>query len=268
MPAVTVGLPVYNAERHLEECLQSILGQTFEEFDVLAVLDAPTDRSEEILRDLADFRFRIVRNERNLGQAACSNLILEQSKNPLIARMDSDDVMHPERIERQYRFMNEHPEIDVLGSRFDEIDDRGKTTRDPFPLPLTHEEIRATFRRMSVVHHPTVMYRRERIRAVGGYNPERRYAEDLDLWLRCFLEGLQFANLPDVLLHYRVHHNQLMSRRLEPTLRMIDRAYATYGPGIWGAEAPDYVSGINPLHRLWRRCKRHFTGERKVENPS
>lgn len=259
-PEVTIGLPVYNAERYLREAVESIKAQTFTDFRVLAVLDAPTDRSGEILRELADERFDILNNETNLGLCRTCNVLLERTESPLLARMDADDVMHPERIARQLHFLREHPETDVLGTYFDSIDGRGRVVKGPTAFPVTHEEIRAGFRIGGVMHHPTVMFRTQRIRDVGGY--EFKYAEDFALWLKCLTRGYRFANLPEVLLHYRVHRRQIMSELREPTLAGIDRAYAMFGPAIWGKDAPDYVAGKTRLQRLWRRVKRKMgTGE-------
>ncbi|MBU1920458.1 glycosyltransferase, partial [bacterium] len=246
-------------EPYLKQCIDSIKQQTFDDFEVLAILDCPTDNSEVLLRELADERFRIIKNEKKLGLAACCNNILELSNCSLIARMDADDIMLPLRIERQLEFLTEHPDIDILGTYFEEIDPNGKQTAKPFPMPLKHEDILDAFRRMSVMHHPTVMYRRDRIRSLGGYDTTYPLAQDLDLWFRCFLNNFRFANLPEVLLHYRVYPGRLTSRKLEIQLQMVDRAYAIYGKQIWGEQAPDFVSGINPWHRLWRRIKRKLS---------
>lgn len=259
MPAVTIGLAVYNAERYLKECVDSIIAQTFKDFEVIAVLDAPQDESETVLRRCADTRFRILINEKNIGQGPSANIILREAQCSLIARMDADDIMLPERIERQFAYMTEHPEIAVLGSHFDLIDQHGKVTEQGPGYPLDHEGIVETFRVKGVMHHPTVMYRKEKIMEAGAYDPELRYAEDLSLWLRCMIRGHKFANLPDTLLHYRIHNEQLMSSKLEQTLQAIDHLYAQYGLQIWGENAPDYVGGINKWHRLWRRIKRKLS---------
>ena len=253
-PPVTVGLPIYNAERFLAEAIRSIQAQTFEDYQVIPELDAPTDRSEQILRDLADERFAISKNDVNLGLCATSNILIAKTNSELLARMDADDTIAPDRLKLQYAFMFENPDVDVLGTYFDLIDENGVKIEDGPLYPTHHEGIREAYRRIGVLCGATSMFRVEKIRAVGGY--EYRYAEDYALWLKCLANGYRFANLPLVLMQYRQHRAQIMSRLREPTLRAIDRAYAMYGRAIWGDDAPNYVSGLNPLHRLWRRFKR------------
>lgn len=257
-PPITIGLPIYNAERFLAEAVESIKAQTFGDFTVLAVVDAPTDRSEEILRSLADSRFQIHRNAINLGLNAVGNIILHRTVSPLLARMDADDVATPDRIGKQFDFMQHHADVDVLGTYFDVIDECGNRTAEAIPFPIMHDAIREAYRVSGVIHQPTVIYRRERIADAGGY--EDRYGEDYALWLKCLALGYRFAILPEVMLHYRMYRQQTYRRKLEPTLHAIDRAYAKYGPRIWGDEAPDYVSGLTRRHRLWRRLRRVFKG--------
>jgi glycosyltransferase involved in cell wall biosynthesis len=259
---VTIGLPIYNAERYLAEAINSIKAQTFADFDVLAVLDGCTDRSEEILESLKDERFVVIRNERNLGLVKNLNIMLERTSALLFARMDADDIMLPERIGKQVEFMNAHPDIDVLGTYFDQINEQSQKVKEALAFPYKHEDILERFRLYPIVHHPTVMFRTVKIRSIGGYDDKYEYAEDLALWLRCFSLGYRFALLPETLLHYRMHRQQLMTRKLELTCEMADRAYATFGPAIWGERAPDFVAGINRWHRRWRMLKRWIARHR------
>lgn len=256
-PLVTVGLPIYNAEPYLAECIESIKAQTLKEFIVLAVLDCPTDNSAAVLRKHADSRFQIIENAKNIGLAATCNLMLDLCKTELLARMDQDDIMLPDRLRLQYDFMSSHPEIDVLGTYFDIIDEHGKKTGEPHKYGLTPEEIREEFRLTPALHHPTVMYRVARLKALGGYFS--MYSEDSALWLKGLAHDYKYANLSDCLLHYRVHSNQMMSQLREPLLKALDDAYAEFGPKIWGDRAPDFVSGGTRAERLKRRIKRKLS---------
>ncbi|MBK6911135.1 MAG: glycosyltransferase [bacterium] len=257
-PLVTIGLPIYNAEAYLADCIESIKAQTLREFEVLAVLDGGTDRSAEILRKHADSRFRILDNGRNIGLAATCNRMLELCQTELLARMDSDDLMRPERLRRQYDFMQTHPDVDVLGTYFDTIDETGRVIAGPVAFSTTPEAIREEYRVQAALHHPTLMYRVKRIIELGGY-PDSHVSEDTILWLRGLSQGFRYANLPEVHCSYRIHSSQMMNRLREATLAALDKAYADFGPQIWGDRAPDYVSGLNRWERLRRRLKRNLT---------
>jgi glycosyltransferase involved in cell wall biosynthesis len=261
MPRVTLCLPIYNAERFLEEAVRSVRNQTLDDFEVIAVLDGCTDRSEEVLRGCVDERFRIVKKDVNEGIVAASNLVLRESRSVYNGRMDADDVMEPQRLRRQAEFLDSHPEVDVVGTWYDEIDDTGKRVKRPYPLPATHEGLRSAFRRYTAIGGPTVMFRTERIRALGGYDTRYFIAEDLSLWLRCMAHGYQLANIPEVLHHYRRHTTQITTEKLDALLRLTTQAYAEYGPAIWGDSAPVMEFGL-PLHRrALRKLRRMLRGE-------
>lgn len=262
MPSVTLCLPIYNGERFIAEAIRSIQAQTLEDFEVIAVLDGCTDRSEEILTDLKDERFQVVKKERNEGVVAASNLVIERAATPFCGRMDSDDIMHPQRLEKQVAFLRAHPEVDVVGTWFDYISETGEVIRKAFPFPALPEEIRRDFRVRNCLGGSTVTFRRDRIRALGGYTNQDPYAEDLNLWLKCLANGYRLANLPEVLMHYRVHGNQLSTRNQDETWAMTNFSYRTYGRLIWGDDAPEIDLGA-PIHRrALRKLKRLIQGKR------
>jgi glycosyltransferase involved in cell wall biosynthesis len=256
VPSLTVALPIHDAERFLAECIRSIKAQTFEDFEVIAVLDGCTDRSEELLRDMQDARFLIFKKDQKEGLSSALNWVLAHATTPLIARMDADDVMHAHRLERQYEFMSREPSVDILGTWFDYIDENGKFVKKAFRFPTTHEEIRRGFRVRGSIGHPTVMYRADRIRQVGGYPLEFQVAEDLVLWLKCLAADLRFANLPEVLLHYRLTRMQATRKRHAEMGRMTNIAYARYGPEIWGDDAPDFEYEAPLSRRILKRLRR------------
>ena len=262
MPSITLCFPIYNGERFLAEAMRSMQAQTLEDFEVFAVLDGCTDRSEEILMDLKDERFHVVKKEHNEGVVAASNMVIERAAATLCGRMDCDDVMHPQRLEKQAAFLAANPEVDVVGTWFDYIDEQGKTIRPAFEFPARHEEIKEDFRVRTCLGGSTVLFRTERMRAIGGYTDQDPYAEDLNLWLKCLAAGYHLANVPEVLMHYRIHGNQLSKRRQAETWAMTNAAYRRYGRQIWGVDAPDYELGA-PLHRrALRKLKWLLTGKR------
>jgi len=256
LPVVTLSLPIYNAERFLAEAVESIKAQTLTDFEVIAVLDGCTDRSEEILRDLVDERFIVEKKERNEGVVAASNFGLFHARGEFFGRTDADDVLDPHKLQKQVAFLNDHPDVDIVGAWFDYIDERGKRIRKAYPFATTHEDLLCSFRRMNSIGGPVALGRSERLRIIGGYSDQLPYAEDLTLWLKCLAGGYRFANLPEVLYHYRLTREQLSDRRNAETNRMTNLAYKQYGPLIWGDDAPDVEFGASIPKRALRKIKR------------
>lgn len=207
-PAVSVLMPVYNGERFLAEAIDSILGQTFTDFEFVIVDDGSTDASPAILADYAsrDPRIRVL-TQANAGIVAALNRGLAECRAPLVARMDADDISLPTRLERQVAFLGGHPAVAVVGTAFQLVSDTGGA--GPVVRHATgHAAIVRGLRRGNCLAHPTVMMRRDPIQAVGGYREFLRHAEDYDLWTRV-AERHELANLPECLLRYRVHGGQV-----------------------------------------------------------
>ncbi len=204
-PTVSVLMPVYNAARYLAEAVESILGQTFADFEFLIVDDGSTDRSRAILERYAarDGRIRLT-SRPNTGHTVALNELLDLARGELVARMDADDVALPERLARQVDYLRAHPDVVCIGTAVHFIDAAGRFLRDGHP-GMDHEAIQErALAGDCPLNHPSVMMRRAALEAVGGYHPESEPAEDLDLWLRLGEVGL-LTNLPDVLMKYRQH---------------------------------------------------------------
>lgn len=208
-PAVTVLMPVYNGEAHLCEAVDSILAQTFTDFELIVVDDGSSDATPKILEDYArkDTRVRIVHNEQNVKIAASLNKGLMLARAPLIARMDADDVSLPERLAEQVRFMTVREAITLCGS-FMRIYD----TNELWSLPEENDYIRARLLFWNSFYHPTVVFRKEEVlRLTDGYAEEASgYCEDYDLWIRLAEHSeVRFANIPQALVRYRQGHKVL-----------------------------------------------------------
>ncbi len=204
-PAITVLLPVYNSQQYLREAVQSVLNQTFKDFEFLIIDDGSTDSSPEIISDFArrDPRIRVV-SRPNKGLTQTLNEGISLARAPLLARMDADDLCMPRRFEKQIAFLNSRPDCVLVGSRVLLIDPEAMPIRE-MCLEQHHLMIdEAHLHRGWPVVHPAVMMRLAAVKQVGGYRDEFNTLEDLDLFLRLAEIG-QLANLPDTLLHYRQH---------------------------------------------------------------
>jgi GT2 family glycosyltransferase len=205
-PRVTVVLPIYNAEPFLADAIGSILTQSFRDFELIAIDDS-SDTSGQILDRFAraDNRVRAL-HQLNAGMVAALNRGLDLARGEFIARMDADDVCHPERFARQVAFLDAHPDMAVVGCAVTLIDEAGNRIRE-VEYPSTPEAIAAFLENGSPLAHPSVMMRRAAVLAVGGYREAYRNAEDYDLWLR-MAERYRMANLPEHLLFYRQHETK------------------------------------------------------------
>jgi glycosyltransferase involved in cell wall biosynthesis len=213
---VSVLLPVYNAGPALGRAIESILAQDDPDFELILIDDGSTDVSRELIRDYArrDERIRPVLHERNMGLAGTLNEGIELASNPLVARMDQDDESLPNRLRVQAAFMERRPGVAVAGSwvyhmgakrRFDRL----------VEFPTEPDQIRAQLPRENCIYHPSVMFRRDEILALGGYRPEFKNAEDYDLWLRVS-KVHDLAVIPEPLLRYRFSvHGMTLSRKWE-----------------------------------------------------
>ena len=203
MPKVTVLMSVYNGERYLREAVDSVLAQTFTDYEFVIVDDGSTDDTAAILDSYADPRIVRLTNERNIGLTESLNRGLSIAQGMYVARMDADDVSLPERFAKQVQFLDEHPDIGVLGTGFEVIDDVG-TPGVKVLFPTEPGLVRWQMFFHCCIVHPSVMVRRTVYERLGGYNPDVRHSEDYELWLRAALET-QIANLPDVLFQLRKH---------------------------------------------------------------
>jgi glycosyltransferase involved in cell wall biosynthesis len=204
---ISVLLPVYNAESYLLAAMESVLKQTYRDFELLVLNDGSTDNSLAILKKFAaqDKRIRIISRE-NKGLVETLNELVSEAKGEYLARMDADDICLPERFAKQIAFMNANPGHVVIGSWVETINAKGQ----PIGLiksPVHHADIdQCNLRGLSSIWHPTAMIRKKAMLKIAGYKSRNKSAEDLDLWLRLAEIG-KLANIPQVLLKYRLHEN-------------------------------------------------------------
>ena len=212
---LAVILPAYNAENFLTECLESLLNQTFSDFCILAVNDASTDNTGKILENYAakDARLRVYHLPQNQGEPAVMQFamdMLNYMNVEYVARMDADDICVTHRFEKQVQYLDEYPEIDILGSNALLFNDgqTDKTTKVS-ALPLLDKDIKAYFSlaRDNIIN-PSSMWRHSSIKALGINYAQTATAPDFHMWVQCALHKKTFANLPEPLLLYRLHPGQ------------------------------------------------------------
>nr|WP_315539155.1 glycosyltransferase [uncultured Haemophilus sp.] len=212
---LAVILPAYNAENFITECLDSLLNQTFSDFCILAVNDASTDNTGNILETYAakDTRLRVYHFSKNQGEPAVMQFamdMLNYMNVECVARMDADDICVPHRFEKQIQYLDEHPEIDILGSNALLFND-GQTDKmtKVSTLPLLDKDIKAHFSlaRDNIIN-PSSMWRHSSIKALGINYAQTATAPDFYMWVQCALHQKKFANLPEPLLLYRLHPGQ------------------------------------------------------------
>ena len=241
-PAISVVLPVYNAEAYVSEAVESILAQSFTDFELIAINDGSTDGSGAILRELAARDTRIVLVERpNDGLVSALNEGIESARAEFIARMDADDVAMPERFALQHARMVKEPELAVLGSLIRWMDRAGNII-ELANQPLTPKAIARCLEQGCPVAHPTVMMRRGAVLKVGGYRKAFPHAEDYDLWLRMSDLGYAIANLPQPLLNYREHGANVSAVHRQAQMRSVILAH--FAHRVRKAGLPDPFAAV------------------------
>ena len=218
MPEISVLMSVYNGERFLRPAIESILNQSFNDFEFVIINDGSTDKSLDIIQSYAnkDKRIQLI-NQENKGLIAALNTGLEQAKSPLIARMDADDIAYSERLSIQKQYMDTHPDIGVLGSAITPIDENNHPSKVLY-YPQKNKIDDYIYNNGSPLAHPAVIMRRNLVLKEGGYHENFKHAEDYDLWLRLHkVTGID--NIKEPLLYYRQHTQKISLQYVEQQAR-------------------------------------------------
>jgi hypothetical protein len=208
-PRVTVLMPVYNGALYLSEAVQSILQQSFSDFEFLIIDDGSNDDSVKIIHQFCDSRIRLVHNKVNMGLIASLNRGLGLARGEYVARMDADDISRPYRLKSQVRFMDSNQHIGVCGSWIQLFP---KAKSKVWKFPEKSDEIRCWQFHAVGVAHPAVMMRRQLFTDLGLlYDPAYPHVEDYELWSRA-IHYMDFANIQKVLLDYRISSGQICAK--------------------------------------------------------
>jgi GT2 family glycosyltransferase len=238
-PAVSVLLPAYNAQQYVLQSVQSILAQTFEDFELLIVDDCSTDATPAILASIADDRLRVIRNEPNLGVVGSLNRAMRAARGRYVARADADDFCLPTRFAQQAAFLDRNPDIALTGARMANLEAgtirHTRLAADPDP-----DVLRFQFHHCNPLGHPSMMFRAEIVQTLGEYLREAlKYAEDFDFSHRVLRRG-RIAVLPERLVLYRIHQTNLTrTYRREMIARSADVLRPAYEALLGGDRGPD-----------------------------
>jgi GT2 family glycosyltransferase len=223
-PVVSVLMAVHGESPFLERAMTSILSQTLSDFEFIIVDDEASGNARALLAAYAarDSRIRLMRNEQNMGLAASMNRAMAVSRGRYIARMDSDDRSRFDRLKKQVRFLDAHPDISVCGGTvIKHVGDRKSVMR----FPIGHDEICATLLFHTSFPHPAVMWRRADFERLGlRYDESFLITQDYELWSRA-MRMLKGANLRDVILDYYCHEGQITSARYKRSLEYLHRVH-------------------------------------------
>lgn len=240
-PRVTVLMSVYNGARFLRLALESILAQTFRDFEFVIVDDGSTDGSLDILNSYGDVRLRIVSNDHNLGLTASLNKGLGCARGEFVARQDADDVSHPCRLAKQVLFLDQHPAYALVGTQARYIDAWGRPSVSPlWQKATTPEAIRLQSLFDNPFFHTSVLFRRAIVwENLRGYDPGFRTSQDFELWSR-LLKQFDGANLSDVLVDQRYHVQSVSASYLPANAHQVETVFSSNMEAFLG-HAPQYA---------------------------
>jgi glycosyltransferase involved in cell wall biosynthesis len=212
-PLVSVSISVFNAGHYLRPAIDSILSQSFQDFELLLLDDGSIDNSFEIMQKYAarDERVRILRQD-NQGVPKTRNQLLALARGEFVAVMDADDIALPHRLERQVEFLQHQPEVVCVGGSYQLIDEAGRLILNRFAVPETDADVQAQLLSgFGGMHHPCLLIRRSAMLQVGGYTETMVTGSDIDLCLKLGELG-QLVNLKEAVLQYRIHSQSLTER--------------------------------------------------------
>jgi glycosyltransferase involved in cell wall biosynthesis len=228
MPKISVVMPVFNGDDFLELAIKSVLAQTYNNFEFIIINDGSTDNSLEIIRKFSDNRIKLITNDQNLGIIKTLNKGMKLSQGDYIVRMDSDDICHPNRFEKQLRYMENHKDVAICGTWINEINEKGKNLRTK---SYSTDSIQLKYELLfsNVLAHPSIIIRKNIFDLNEFYYDENYiHAEDFELWNR-LSKKYRIANIPETLLNYRISKNGISRKKRQEQLvtgsKIIERIF-------------------------------------------
>ena len=248
MPEISVIMSVYNGEAYLKETIESVINQTFKNWEFIIINDCSTDSSPQILNDFAvkDERIKVYTNEVNLKLPASLNKAVSLSEGKYIARMDADDICLPDRFEKQYKFMEENSDVALSSCRFMTMKN-GVYMSGGAGGRCDNEALCALLLVRNPILHPGIIAKAEVMKKLN-YDTTLTCTEDLELWTRMVMENQKMEILPECLMLYRLHDKQITSTTLErqhtEVLKIQEKYYGTLLQNMDEKMAKFYINGI------------------------
>jgi len=214
IPLVSVVMPAYNSEKYIGESIESILNQTYKNFEFIIINDASTDKTLKIIKEYAkkDKRIKIIENKKNLGNYGARNVGIFNSKGEFVAQQDADDISMRDRLKKQLKIFEKNPEVGVVGAFVELFNEKTKKIISIRKYSTKDKELRKNIFYFSPIAQGVSMLRKEVFIKTGGYNGRYKVSEDLDLWFRVGTY-YKFSNVPEILLKYRIHEESITNKK-------------------------------------------------------
>lgn len=266
---VSVIMTVFNGENFLRNAIESILAQTYRDFEFIIINDGSTDNSERIINEYADKDVRIKEfSHKNMGMGASLNKGIDIASTDWVIRMDADDIALPNRLERQLSFIENNPDIAVAATLIYYINDQGKLLAKNSSKWTTRKAVMDTVKANDIIGitHPSTIFKKDVVQQVGGYRPDYWPADDIDLWNRILERGYMILVQPEYLLKYRLHTSSISFKGARLARRKL--AWLKYSLKL-RSEGKDEPTWQEFLHiymtqPLWRRLNQERKDMAKV----
>lgn len=252
LPEVSVLMPAYNAEAYIHQAVQSILDQSLQEFELVIFNDGSTDNTAGIIRQFTDPRIRFIDNKENQGLTRARQATLALATGKYVAILDSDDVSFPDRLAKQYHFLEAHPAVVLCGGNAVLMDAQGETSGDLLHQSYLPEELKLHFFFNNIFVNSGVMFRRDTALEVGGYR-DRAPAEDYDLFVR-LADQHEIHVFNEPLVYYRVHEANISQTKRNTAIFQL-RQIKNDQLRLLGADPKQYGAIFDAL--LWWRVNDH-----------
>ncbi|KPK84167.1 MAG: hypothetical protein AMS27_10725 [Bacteroides sp. SM23_62_1] len=266
MVKVSIIMPVYNCEKYVGEAIESVLAQSFKDFEFIIIDDGSDDNTSQIIEeyDKTDNRIRILRNEQNLGVVKSLNIGLRQSVGEYIARIDADDIWLPEKLEKQIIYLEKNGDIGMLATSKLNIDADGKIReRDKYPKTYSYKDIRDNILKRNLFCHSSVIFSNNVLKKVGYYDETFINSEDYEYWMRV-ISATKVEMLEEPLVYYRISTDAISYRRLKQQryyamlaklrgIKLLDKSWFNI---VYILEDLGYILFPILVFRIYRKIKR------------
>lgn len=223
--SVSILLPIRKAEKTLRRSIDSVLCQTYKDFELICILNDSSLEDEEIVKSYAEKDDRVKICHSSPGLVPALNCGLAFAKHDIIARQDADDYWYPEKLEKQLAFLSKRQDVDILGAQIRSVDESFQPTNQEPLRPISDNDIKeALLSGWNCIPHPGVIFRKRIMERLGGYDDTFLFAEDYSLWLRA-IQWYRFAQLDEVLLDYTAKHNPRYNHQVPQFLCSVFRAF-------------------------------------------